>query len=110
MKLLQALGKTHVLAQVQRARWPYSFSLALEFKPSDLWRGAYFDQKPLYQRAEYILVTGGIASVVYHWSEIPKYRHLAEFPEGQQIDVWVCLVWCFPIHLMIRRPCKNNQP
>src|SRR5688500_10274024 len=104
MKLLQALGKTHVLAQVQRVKWPYSFSLALELKPADLWTGVYFAHKPLFYRCEMVLSKGNQVEALHHWSEVPRFRHMVEYPEGQQIDVWVCLIWCLPIHLMIRRP------
>lgn len=54
-----------------------SIRVRLKFKLADLWVGAYFENR----RADYHLMEAGNV-----WEEL---------------HIWVCLLPCFPIHIVI---------
>jgi hypothetical protein len=73
---------TKVLAEIiPFALGGHGFRLTLEFKPADLWIGAYWATST--------------------FSDMPHRQ-------ARQIDVWVCILPMLPIHLTFRKPFSYN--
>lgn len=62
-------------------RTGWRWALAVEWKPQDLWIGAFWERTASPQRR--------------------KHRRGRKF---SHIDVWVCIIPCVPLHLFVQRP------